>query len=182
MDNVEVLDKKDEDKPQPWEEVDLEEPGSLDELLRRAYGEEDFNPTKFTVDRQKVFLEEYAKTGVISQAARAAGVAPSTVSRARDQSDTFDWAFNQAQMLAVGKLEAEAIRRAKDGYEVPVFQGGEEVGVQKYYSDGLLKFLLRAKRPDEYGKEQVEHSGSVKFVIQPPDDYDGGKAIGSGEE
>lgn len=47
-------------------------------------------------------------------------------------------------------LEDEARRRAVDGVDEPVFQGGELVGHVRRYSDRLLEFLLRGRRPTVY--------------------------------
>ena len=51
---------------------------------------------------------------------------------------------------AVDDLEAEAWRRAKEGVEKPVFQGGKQVGVIREYSDTLMATLLKAHRPEKY--------------------------------
>jgi hypothetical protein len=48
------------------------------------------------------------------------------------------------------RLEDEAVRRAYEGVERPVFQGGKQVGVVREYSDTLLIFLLKALRPEKY--------------------------------
>jgi len=50
----------------------------------------------------------------------------------------------------VENLEAEAWRRAVEGVEKPVFQGGVQVGVIREFSDSVLMFLLRARKPEVY--------------------------------
>ena len=52
-------------------------------------------------------------------------------------------------------LEEEAIRRAVDGVDRPVFFQGKIVGYTKEYSDTLLKFLLEAKRPAIYRARNI---------------------------
>ena len=47
-------------------------------------------------------------------------------------------------------LEAEALRRALKGTEKPVYQNGKQVGAIREYSDLLLIFLLKARRPTVY--------------------------------
>ena len=78
------------------------------------------------------FLEVFRATGNVRLAADAAGVDRSTpyVRAARDPK--FAAAFDRAREDATDVLEAEARRRALAG------------------SDGLLKFLLRAHRPERY--------------------------------
>ena len=57
-------------------------------------------------------------------------------------------------------LEAEAVRRGRDGYLEPVFYLGEKVATVKRYSDPLLMFLLKGNAPRKFStKSQVEHSG-----------------------
>jgi hypothetical protein len=43
-------------------------------------------------------------------------------------------------------IEQEARRRAVDGYDHPVFQGGKLAGVVRVYSDQLAAMLLRGRR------------------------------------
>ncbi|MDP2936788.1 MAG: hypothetical protein Q8O86_09895 [Dehalococcoidia bacterium] len=52
------------------------------------------------------------------------------------------------------------------GTEKPVFQGGQQVGVVREYSDVLLIFLLKGARPEKYRdnlKADVNHSGQVSL-------------------
>ena len=44
----------------------------------------------------------------------------------------------------------EAYRRAVLGVAEPVYQGGELVGTVQRYSDRLLEFLIRGRRPQTY--------------------------------
>ena len=50
----------------------------------------------------------------------------------------------------VDALESEAVRRARDGVDEPVYYQGSKCGVVRKYSDTLLIFLLKGKRPDTY--------------------------------
>ena len=60
----------------------------------------------------------------------------------------------------IAYAEDELHRRAVDGYEKPVFQGGYEVGRIRQFSDSLLALLLKANKPDKYAdRQQVEHKG-----------------------
>ena len=43
------------------------------------------------------------------------------------------------------------MRRAREGVEEPVFQGGLCCGHVRRYSDLLLIFLLKSRRPHRYG-------------------------------
>ena len=50
----------------------------------------------------------------------------------------------------VPNLEDEARRRALQGVEKPVFREGRQVGTVTEYSDTLLIFLLKARRPEKF--------------------------------
>ena len=96
------------------------------------------------------FLRAYAQSGVISTALRAARVSPYTLKNFRESVPEFDEAVREAGEEAADALEEEAYRRARDGVEKPVFQKGIQVGAIREYSDVLLMFLLRARRPEKY--------------------------------
>lgn len=99
---------------------------------------------------QAMFLEAYAMTGNITAASRR-----SDVHRQRHyewlQSDPdYPALFLDAENQAVDALETEARRRALDGTEKPVYQGGKLVGSVVEYSDNLIQFLLKGARPQKY--------------------------------
>ncbi|MGB8273643.1 MAG: terminase, partial [Alphaproteobacteria bacterium] len=77
---------------------------------------------------------------------------------------TKDKAFNQqvldAMEAGTDVLEDEARRRAVDGVRKPVYQGGKRVGYVQEYSDVLLIFLLKARRPDKY-RDRFEAKGDA---------------------
>ena len=69
--------------------------------------------------------------------------------------------------MGADMLEDEAVRRAKDGVERPVYQGGKLVGHVQEYSDTLLIFLLKGARPEKYrDRVQRELSGPGGQTIQ----------------
>ena len=74
-----------------------------------------------------------------------------TVYAWRDRDETFADAWDVATDAAADVLETEARRRAVDGVETKVYFEGEEVGTKVYYSDRLLEFLLKGRRPEVFG-------------------------------
>lgn len=52
--------------------------------------------------------------------------------------------------LGCDYLEMEARRRAVDGVDKPVFHNGEQCGTVTQYSDTLLIFLMKARKPELY--------------------------------
>lgn len=97
------------------------------------------------------FLEALAMTGNVTQSCEAAGVLRKTVYAARQNDPEFAAAWEHAYQQSIDALVREARRRAIEGYDRPIFQGGKEVGRVREYSDSLLLAMLKAGRPEEYG-------------------------------
>jgi hypothetical protein len=62
-------------------------------------------------------------------------------------------------------LEDEAVRRAVEGVIKPVFHQGKRVGTLRVFSDPLLMFLLRARRPDKFADRTLRASDSADDLI-----------------
>lgn len=99
---------------------------------------------------ERAFLASLALTGNVVEAAQAADVPRSVVYRARDLFPDFAQEWVDALDAAADVLETEARRRAVEGVEEPVYQGGKLVGTVTKYSDTLLIFLLNGARPGKY--------------------------------
>ncbi len=141
--------------------------------------------------RQRAFLQAYAICGCISTAARAA-----KIDRRRHYEWMGDWeyaeAFEQAHLEACEALEAEARRRAVEGWQEPVVHQGQftyepkinrdgtvrmnrrgetvcsdtPLTVRKF-SDTLLIFLMKGAMPDKYRDQvKVEHSGQLDVLVE----------------
>lgn len=114
--------------------------------------------------KQAAFLAAYAQVGNISEAAKLAKC---------HRSQHYVWlsdaeyksAFRSARREAIDRLEGEARRRAVDGVEEPVYQGGKQVGTVTRYSDTLLIFLLKGAKPRKYrDRHTVEHAGKLNHA------------------
>ena len=90
----------------------------------------------------------------------------------------FAEAWDDPYQAGNDRLEDEAHRRAVDGVAKPVMYRGEVVGEVREYSDALLMFLLRGRRPDRYGTShaRVQVSGSVGL---PPAELEAIRRAGS---
>ena len=97
------------------------------------------------------FLAVLWETGNVSAAARRAGTSRSVCYRHRRRHAGFAAAWEDALEEAADRLEMEAFRRAVDGVGEERFFGGRVIGEVTRYSDSLLMFLLRARRPAIYG-------------------------------
>lgn len=96
------------------------------------------------------FLEALARTGSVVGAAAKAKVHRSTAYELKSADPAFAALWAEAEAVSVELMEAEARRRAVEGTLRPVFQGGKKVGEVLEYSDTLIIFLLKARRPDVY--------------------------------
>lgn len=101
----------------------------------------------------------------MADAARQAGIARNALYLWKKDDPEFaaEW---EAALIAGGEtLEEEAVRRARDGWDEPVWYQGEQVGTVRRYSDTLMIFLLKGVMPEKYGdRQKVEMSGSVDLA------------------
>jgi len=115
---------------------------------------------------KKQFLKRFGDHGCVRRACTEIGVGHSAVYNWRKKDDTFASGFQDAEHQAVSHLEAEALRRAIDGVDQPVFHGGDQVGSVRKYSDTLLIFLLKARAPDRYRDNyHFTHAGPAGGAI-----------------
>lgn len=129
------------------------------------------NRTPKKGDWKPRFIQELARRGNVSLAAAKAKIGRQYAYQARGADAAFKAAWDEAVEISTELMEEEARRRAVEGTLRPVFQGGKLVGKVKEYSDTLLIFLLKARKPDKYrDRQSVEHSGSVvqTHVYLPP--------------
>jgi hypothetical protein len=111
-------------------------------------------------DWKPKFLEALRETGLVKDACAAAAVGRSTVYEARQQDEDFALAWHDIEEETTERMEREAIRRAADGVERPVHYKGERVDSVTEYSDTLLIFMLKARRPEVYRETtRHEHTG-----------------------
>lgn len=112
------------------------------------------------------FLEALSSGMSITTACKDAKVGRSTAFDHRQRDEAFALAWHQAMEAGADLLEDEARRRAAEGTIKPVYQGGKKVGEIREYSDTLLIFLLKGKRPDVYRDNvKVEHTGKVQHDL-----------------
>jgi hypothetical protein len=122
------------------------------------------------------FLTALESSGNVTISARLAGVSRTAAYKARRGEPEFTAAWDVAMEIATDALEAEARRRALEGWEEPVYFNGSECGRIRKYDSTLLIFLLKANRPEKYRENQaVQHSGdlTVRVVyVDAPDAAD----------
>lgn len=117
--------------------------------------------SKTTPKKLGEFLAQLAATGNAKLAAEACNLDRRKLYRLRTEDEAFAASWADAMDAATEVLEAEARRRALDGWEEPVFYQGVETGLVRRFSDTLLIFLLKAARPERYrDNHRVEHTGA----------------------
>ena len=123
--------------------------------------------TKVTPEKRAQFLEKLAETASVTAAAAATKISRKTWYQHRDAEEEFAKAWEVALGTGTDALEDEAVRRAHEGVLKPVFHGGKQVGEIREYSDTLLMFSLKARRPEKY-RERVDNrvSGDVTVNIK----------------
>jgi len=115
---------------------------------------------KFDNNMKEAFLIILREVPVLTVAARAVGIATCTVRDHRTKYPEFDAAVKEAMEEGVDSLEAEAVRRARDGWKEPVYYKGERVGNVRKYSDYLLGVLLKGRRAKVYNPGATVEAGS----------------------
>jgi len=120
---------------------------------------------KATDENKEIVLAMLANGATYAAAAAAVGAHRRTIMKWQDNDEEFAQRWRDAVEEGIDRLEAEAIRRARDGVKRPVFYMGQVVGYIHEYSDTLLKFLLEAKRPSVYRARNIN--------VMAPDGSDG---------
>jgi len=133
-----------------------------------------------TAQRKKEkFLGAYAKLGNATAASEETGISRHVHTRWLKSSESYRKAFEAADDAATEVLEREAIRRAVEGREEPVYFNGAVVGTVKKYSDVLLIFLLKSKRPEVYRERydaRIQASLNVQSAVKVVHEYHDGPA------
>jgi len=114
------------------------------------------------------YLDDLAKHGNVSKAARTAGMRLKTILQYRKADEVFAEAEELAQQQAADVLEEAAFERAVNGVETPITNKlGEIVGHRVAYSDSLLTLLLKGAKPDKYADRQKAEISNPDGTLQP---------------
>ena len=108
---------------------------------------------KLTPEKRELFLQALADSGSVTAAAAVAGTSRTRVYELRKTDTIFAADWDEAEEIAIDRLQDEAHRRAIEGVAEPLVSAGklvrgddgQPIMVQRY-SDNLLLSLLRARR------------------------------------
>lgn len=113
------------------------------------------------------FLEALGRVPIVTLAARSAQVAPSSVYEARKVDPGFAEDWDAAIAIGADVCEIEVWRRGITGVVKPVFQGGQQVGEIREYSDRMLELLIKRHKPHLYReRHSLEHTGRAGLPIE----------------
>jgi hypothetical protein len=108
----------------------------------------------WTVEKQYAFIQALAETGIVEEACRRVGMSRTSADKLRSRpcGVHFRRAWETAVDYALYRIEEDAFARARRGVARPIFYKGEQVGEWRHFDERLTMFLLRARRPQRYGK------------------------------
>lgn len=110
------------------------------------------NRTKRTPATEADFLARLSRGYTVTGACGATGIGRRTVYHWRGHDPVFANHWDNAVEAGNDALEDEARNRAVDGVEEPVFYQGKQCGTVLKYSDSLLMFLLKSRRPEKFSE------------------------------
>src|SRR5262245_61740375 len=124
-------------------------------MANRVRGKPSDPRTKRTPEKRAAFLAKLAEGGSVNAAVTAARIGRTMAYEWRAADADFATAWDQAVEAGTDALEDEAVRRARDGVDEPVFYQGQQCGTVRRYSDTLLIFTLKARRPEKFKERPV---------------------------
>lgn len=120
---------------------------------------------RLTGDIYELFFQQLATTCNVTQSAAVIGVSRQHVHHKRRNDKEFAKRWEDAIEQGIDALEAEARRRAKEGFKRPIYYQGKHVGDETLYSDPLMITLLKAHRPDKFRDKGFDLPPGSEIVI-----------------
>jgi hypothetical protein len=112
-----------------------------------------------TIKNKEKWLEVHRQFGIVTATCRKTKIGRSTVYDWLAEDPEFAKLKDEAEKEAIELLEGEARRRAHKGTLRPVFYRGEKCGAIREYSDSLMMFILKAKKPEYRDRVTNEITG-----------------------
>ena len=124
------------------------------------------SPRDRTKQWRTLFIEALRHTGVVSAAAKAAGVSRKTAYKHYKRSKLFREQWEEARDEAADAIEAAAFKRAREGWIEPYDAKHPKRHRRSYPpSDMMQKFLLQSLKPEVYGKK-LELTGGAGSQVK----------------
>jgi hypothetical protein len=115
--------------------------------------------------------------GYVTKAAQSVGLSRTALYAWRDEDEAFRDMWLEVVDETTEELELEAWRRAHDGVDKDIFYQGEKIATETNYSDALLMFTIKSRKPEQYrDNSKVELGGiggqplviEVEFIEEKP--------------
>lgn len=118
----------------------------------------------------RAFLDAFEDTGLVHKACELAGIGRATAYRHKQSHEDFALAWHDIEEKTTDAMEREAYRRGAQGMDKPIFYKGEQVATVREYSDTLLMFMLKSRKPEKYREQyDLRHSGKIDMPTGAPD-------------
>lgn len=112
------------------------------------------------------WLEAFERFGTVMRACKETKIGRSTVYEWRQADEAFALAWADIEEATTEAMEREAYRRAVEGVTKPLVSAGKLVTEVQEYSDTLLIFMLKSRRPEKYRDNfKIEHSGKIEHSV-----------------
>lgn len=120
--------------------------------------------TTRTAKKEAEFLQALATGLTVSGACLKVNVPRATAYDWRKRDGAFAAAWDEAIEAGGDALEDEVLRRGKDGVDKGIYYQGARVDTVREYSDNLLMFHLKSRRPEKY-RDNVNLTGNLTATI-----------------
>lgn len=126
----------------------------------------------WTPERQRAFLEQLARIGVVSAAAGAVGMSAKSAYalRKRAGAESFAAAWEAALGEGRDRMVDLAIERALTGTATPIFYRGRQIGVRQAFDNRLVLAVLRAMPPVEPDTMSLHAALAALYEKPAPDE------------
>lgn len=110
------------------------------------------------------FIAALATTGNVTLSCKLAEFNRRAAYDRKNSDPAFAEKWEAALELGIDALEDEATRRALEGTEKPVFHQGVICGHVKEFSDTLMIFMLKSRRPEKF-KDRISNEITGKLTL-----------------
>lgn len=131
-------------------------------------------PSKPRREWRAAWLEAFREHGTVTAACKVVEINRTTAYDARAD-EAFAKAWDAIENETTEAMEREAYRRGVEGVPEPLVSAGKLVTNVQKYSDTLLIFMLKARKPEVYRENvKIEHAGRIdgKHEIEIPNTAD----------